>query len=530
METNLSTTIPDKLFLHIGFQGLEKEIFLARFNKNVSQKIIKRFKTLMPFTASAPAHTVSSGQNLIFAIPDVELENYISTQKKKGVESRSSAAAGSLFLRNSQLASFMYDKSEDHGVYMPCILQVEESEIKRLKITCAKFWEMQAQSNSKLVLSIDFLYSSKPDTVPFPIFSFKKTNNTTIDKSIEYITGQTSNIWVYPPIELIKFLKYGDKDMKEGTGRQVFPLHVIFNGVVMLIASFAHAAPINFILELIRNLQQSNANKKQIDCVVKFVCDYLESHLAYLRSIPTEPLISVCETYITSLKSAKNFQEIKALTDAFTLFGARIHSWVIYFFPFYVGKKLTYENLESFLPFPSGYKGNLPLQHVYNFNKDGFLLIQNPKFLGHDIVKTNNILEFIKQNKNIQNMLLPSLIGENIKSIKLELINFKKIFHWQQMINHFPESRPTEVNILVPIDHSVSIEIIMNSHMLGTCFGSAFKSTKDKNILDKTSHLLKSNIVTKFVKNTEILCINNLTLFRVLEGEGKIAVLTYKLN
>ena len=66
--------------------------------------------------------------------------------------------------------------------------------------------------------------------------------------------------------------------------------------------------------------------------------------------------------------------------------------------------------------------------------------------------------------------------------------------------------------------------------MLGTCFGSAFKSTKDKNILDKTSHLLKSNIVTKFVKNTEILCINNLTLFRVLEGEGKIAVLTYKLN
>jgi len=33
METNLSTIIPDKLFLHIGFQGLEKEIFLARFNK-----------------------------------------------------------------------------------------------------------------------------------------------------------------------------------------------------------------------------------------------------------------------------------------------------------------------------------------------------------------------------------------------------------------------------------------------------------------------------------------------------------------
>lgn len=520
----------DKVFLHIGFQGLNKETFVAKFNKEVDKKILDRFKKFLPFTASGPAHTMSSGQNLFFTIPDTELINYLSLQKKDGFQNRSSAKPGSLFLRYSQIGCFMYDKSEDHGAYMPCVLCIEESDVERLKQACRKFWEMQSISDRKMVLSIEFSLSKVQDIVPFPKLDWVKTGNGNVDKSIEHILNQTSSIWSYPPHDIIEFIKYGNKNRKEGTDGHTFPMNVIFNSVVMLLSNFAHAAPVNFIPKLIEDLQNTNASKNQIDCVINFVCNYIDLQLTYLRSIDTGSFVSVCEIYSAALKNAKNLDEIKALTDAFVLFGARIHTWVTYFFPYYAGADITYNNLESFLPknLLEVYKtnqGKLSLENIYHFVRDGFLITKE------EVSKNFNnseLIKYLKNDQDIQESILLPLLGKNLRFVNAKIMDLADLISWQQIISFFPRSSPNSISLLISTDIDAEFQMISKSNALGTCLQNESNNSIDNNVLKKIYQDIEKNLVNQTIKKLGIFCINNLTVFRSIKNAGSCIILAYE--
>ena len=518
----------DKVFLHIGFHGLKKEIFTATFNQDLDQEILNRFKACLPFTASGPAHSVSSGQNIVCVIPDTKFVNYLSQSSKTGTHSRSKAKPGSLFMRYSQIACFMYDKSQDHGVYMPCILQVKENQIERLKKTCRKFWDIQSLSDKKLVLSIDFSLEEHTSNSFLPKLNYHKTTNNIVDEAIEKIFKQTSNIWLYPPHDIIEFIKYGNKNKKEGTDGYLFPMNIIFYSVIMLIANFAHASPINFIQKLVEDLENKKANKEQMNCVIDFVCYYIEVQLTYLRSIDVGSFVSVCEIYCAALKVAKNSKEIKALTDAFVLFGAKVHMWATYFFPFYTGAQMQYSNTHSFLPqsISKIYKNSepkLPIDKAYEFFKNGFLLIKN--------TLSGTTGKYLQKNQHLIELAVFPLLGKKLKFVKKQVINMHDLKSWKQMISYYPQINPNSISIMIPIEvKDIKFEFIVGSHSLGTYFKNKSSSNDITNIVKQVYPRIEQNITYKLLTESNIICIDNLTIFRSLVTIGKSIILMYETN
>lgn len=470
--------IIDVIYLHIGYNGSNVyETFKLYINHEAPVEIIKGFLSALPFTAAGANHTVASGGNIGFLIPNQHYEKYVSYVLKPGMQFRSKSKLGSIFLANSQNAWLLYDQSQDHEICMPCILNVCDKEIPRLIEVCKTFWLMMNSIQDKTVLSLHFSLE-KDITFPFQVnLKNTVTNNLIVDSAIANINRSISKFWLIPPLDLVQFMRFGHKNKIEGTNGHVFPMQVILSGVVMVLMNFIYDGPLNYAYDLLKHIKKSN--DEALSYISTIIADFTNSHNAFLRSLQIESITSVCDEFVYAMRHIKSINEAEALLNAFNLFGARIHGWLVYFFPFYLGAHINYQDKRSFLPvYVNSIEDNdiLSYNDRYNFFYYGFIKITHEiscvKLDELKKQKSNHLtldeISHIVKDSNIVG-IVDSLLGHNANCWQYEIINPTKS-EWRQDAYNAFFSLKTRLTILISLDQNADVEFLPCLHTLGTVY------------------------------------------------------------
>ena len=345
----------------IGYIGLSLEglVFVAPFlqlpnghilrtkiHPDVNQEILKKFMDNLPFR-SMTYHTVSSGENLVCLIPTSGDQFRMSSSPGHGLRARSSSKAGTLFIRHDQMCVLTYGHSRDHESFMPPVLYVVEEDLPTLLAFGQKAKHCQLEQEKKEPLTLTFtrdvrgmsrgMVGMVGDGGFLNVETSKiVTGNKKVDEVLGLIRAKTREHWLVPPKEVVRLLTTGDAKGLEGTDGYLFPPMVIGNGVLMEFGNYAHSGPINILAQLF----EDGITKEEIAILKRFFQKLKDTNLPYLRSLDLTMICDCFDNFFDAWDKAQTVAEVRSLVQAISLFGALMHGWFVFEFPYHFGKEL----------------------------------------------------------------------------------------------------------------------------------------------------------------------------------------------
>ena len=172
------------------------------------------------------------------------------------------------------------------------------------------------------------------------------TGNQKVDEAVAFIRSQTWGHWLEPPQELVRLLSTGDSRGQEGTERYVFPPMVIGSGVMMVLSTYAHSG----VLNVLASLLEKGIGKDDSFLLQQLVKKVADTNLPYLRSLSLETICGGFDRFFAAWDQAETAAEVRTLAGAISLFGALMHGWFVFLFPYRLGSGLRREAWFSLQP------------------------------------------------------------------------------------------------------------------------------------------------------------------------------------
>ncbi|CAK9116189.1 unnamed protein product [Durusdinium trenchii] len=312
------------------------------------------------FMATVPCksflfHTVSSGKNICFLLPNVGDRSHMLSKVGKGRQARSSCRPGTLFLRHDQMVVLTYGPTQDHQSYMPPILTVDTEDLPALEAFGEEVWTEQLRGESKTPFTLAFTVG-KSTVVGGPLFKDELTGNQAVDDAVAAIRSQTTRHWLVPPEEVFVLLSKGHPE--EGTAGQKFPPMTIFGGVLMTLTSYAHSGSLNAAASLFAEGPDGVA-QADLKIIKRLVNKIGDANLPYLRALSLHTVCESFEQFFRALDQSETVLQVQKLMQAISLFGALMHGWVVYLFPYRLGVGLHVPEMFEPSSHPSS---NVPLR------------------------------------------------------------------------------------------------------------------------------------------------------------------------
>ena len=309
----------------------------TRLHPDARPEIVAAFMANVPFQ-SFIFHTVSSGRNLVFLMPTSGDQFRMKSLPGEGLKARSSSDAGTLFFRHDQMCVLTYGYSRDHESFLPPVLYVEAKDLPLLQTFGGEVWEGQLRGERKT----PFIFTFTSDvaagvSVPVPSFKDEMTGNQKVDEAVAFIRSQTWRHWLEPPQELVHLLSTGDSRGQEGTEGYIFPPMVIGNGVMMVLSTYAHSGVLNVLASLLEN---KSIGKDDIILLQQLVKRVADTNLPYLRSLSLDTICGGFDRFFGAWDQAETAAEVRRLVGAISLFGALMHGWFVFLFPYRLGTEL----------------------------------------------------------------------------------------------------------------------------------------------------------------------------------------------
>ena len=329
-------------------------ILRTKFHPDAKPETRAALLGLVPFK-SFIYHTVSSGRNLVFLMPTLGDRFWMKAALGEELKARSTCEPGTLFLRHDQMCVLTYGSSQDHGSFMPPILSVLEEDLPALKAFGEEVWQGQLQGKRKIPLTLEFTGETLGETKAIELPELR-TGNGDVDAAVAEIRSKTKEFWLTPPVEVVQLMSTGDARGLEGTDGFFFPPMVIGNGVLMTLTTYAHSGTVNAMASLF----EANVSQQDLDVLKRLVRKVGDANLPYLRSLSLNIICDSFEAFFTALEKAETVQEVQALLRSISSFGALMHGWFVFLFPYRLGIELRRapqgENLfkvETWRPGPS---------------------------------------------------------------------------------------------------------------------------------------------------------------------------------
>ena len=250
-----------------------------------------------------------------------------------GLKARSLSQAGTLFLRHDQMVVLTYGTSRDHESFMPPILSVVAEDLPALEDFGKKVWAEQLHGTSKEQFTLTFTFGG---LVAGPLLKDELTGNHAVDDVVAVIRSRTTDHWLVAPQEVVKLMFTGDALGLEGTEGYIFPPMVIANGVFMVLSTYAHSGVVNSLASLF----DEGVALKDLHIIKRVVNRIGDSNLPYLRSLSLHMIRDTFNEFFSAFNQAQTVAEVNALLGAMSLFGAVVHGWFVYLFPYHLGVEL----------------------------------------------------------------------------------------------------------------------------------------------------------------------------------------------
>lgn len=242
------------------------------------------------------------------------------------------------FLRHDQMLVVNYGSSQNHESFMPEAFHVVEDDLPILDAFGKEVWEGQLKGESKEPFTIAF--TSTPDfTEAFgqaagPLLKDPPTGNVVVDNAVADIRARTRQHWITAPPELRQLMSTGDVKGLEGTDGYIFPPMVIANGVLMTLVTYAHSGVLNILASQVEGGGIKDSDLPMLKRLVKKIAD---ENLAYLQSLSLDTICGCFSVFFDALDQAQTVAEVHSLVRAISLFGALMHGWFIFLFPWRLG-------------------------------------------------------------------------------------------------------------------------------------------------------------------------------------------------
>ena len=317
-------------------------ILRTRWHTEATAETREAFEGVMPFQ-SFLFHTVSSGHNLVFLMPRSGDQFWKSPTASKGLHARSSSEPGTMFFRHDQMCVLTYGKSQDHASFMPPVLVVIPEDLPALTAFGAKVWEGQLRSKDKHPFILTFTAAARPIVPPHPHIKSK----TGVTDAVAVIQAKTWEHWLAPPQELVQLMSTGDAKGLEGTEGYIFPPMVIGNGVFMVLCTYAHSGLLNILASVVGQGVQEDRLNQQLKLLVHQLG---EQNLPYLRSLGLDMVCECFDHFFTAWNRAETISGVQSLVSSISLFGALMHGWLVYLFPYRLGVELRRPSHPSLVP------------------------------------------------------------------------------------------------------------------------------------------------------------------------------------
>ncbi|CAJ1375850.1 unnamed protein product [Effrenium voratum] len=302
------------------------------WHPDATPETVAAFQAAVPFQ-SLVYHTVSSGRNLVVLMPTLRNEFKMGSTPGNGLKARSLSQAGTLFLRHDQMVVLTYGTSRDHESFMPPILSVVAEDLPALEDFGKKVWAEQLHGTSKEPFTLTFTFG---ELAAGPLFKDELTGNHAVDDVVAVIRSRTTDHWLVAPQELVKLMFTGDALGLEGTEGYIFPPMVIANGVFMVLSTYAHSGVVNSLASLF----DEGVALKDLHIIKRVVNRIGDSNLPYLRSLSLHMICDTFNEFFSAFNQAQTVAEVNALLGAMSLFGAVVHGWFVYLFPYRLGVEL----------------------------------------------------------------------------------------------------------------------------------------------------------------------------------------------
>ena len=226
-----------------------------------------------------------------------------------------------------------YGPTQDHQSYMPPILTVDTEDLPVLEAFGEEVWTEQLRGESKKAFTLAFTSVGKP-VVGGPLFKDELTGNQAVDDAVAAIRSQTTRHWLVPPEEVFVLLSKGHPE--EGTAGQKFPPMTIFGGVLMTLTSYAHSGSLNAAASLFAEGPDGVA-QADLKIIKRLVNKIGDANLPYLRALSLHTVCESFEQFFRALDQSETVLQVQKLMQAISLFGALMHGWVVYLFPYRLG-------------------------------------------------------------------------------------------------------------------------------------------------------------------------------------------------
>ena len=227
------------------------------------------------------------------------------------------------------------------------MLYVEAKDRPLLQTFGDEVWEGQLRGERKTPFVIEFTSDVAAGlSVPVPSVKDEMTGNQKVDEAVAFIRSQTWRHWLEPPQELVRLLSTGDSRGQEGTEGYVFPPMVIGNGVMMVLSTYAHSG----VLNVLASLLEKGIGKDDIFLLQQLVKKVADTNLPYLRSLSLETICGGFDRFFAAWDQAETAAEVRTLAGAISLFGALMHGWFVFLFPYRLGSGLRREAWFSLQP------------------------------------------------------------------------------------------------------------------------------------------------------------------------------------
>lgn len=302
-------------------------ILRTKFHPDAKPETRAAFIASVPFK-SFIYHTVSSGRNLVFLMPTLGDKFWMKAAPGEEAKARSSCEPGTLFLRHDQMCVLTYGSSQDHGSFMPPLLSVLQEDLPALKAFGEEVWQGQLQGVWKIPLTLKFTGETKA-VEPREL----KTGNGDVDAAVAQIRSKTKKFWLTPPEEVVQLMSTGDARGLEGTNGFFFPPMVIGNGVLMVLTTYAHSGTLNAMASLF----EANVSLQDLNVLKRLVRKIGDANLPYLRSLSLNIICDSFEAFFKALEKAETVPEVQALFRSISSFGALMHGWFVFLFPYRLG-------------------------------------------------------------------------------------------------------------------------------------------------------------------------------------------------
>lgn len=352
----------ESIYIHLAKDGEASPVLTlrSRIQLDCDEKALRSFYEVLPFTTGGIFHTVSSGFNIGIEPPHLIFQDFLKDSERfqdgAGFKLRSQCKPGAVFMRTTHFIMFNYGKSQDHGVAMPHVLQILDEDLEKLEEMGKTLWENQNNALQKTAYTLT-LSRERTFAVRTPCFEIPPDISLSppVHEGVLKLVGLAREHWCSPPKDLVHYLQFGDHRRIEGTNGCIFPALVIFNGVIMSLSTFANSGPLDIVVKALnsgvhRQLLEKHAPGHEAavaECLADFIKQFLSSlvqvNLAWIQCLPIQSLIDACRSYLTTLQAASSLEDIRVLTGAMCLLLIKIHGWILSFFPFHVGKEMTFD-------------------------------------------------------------------------------------------------------------------------------------------------------------------------------------------